>query len=235
MQDEITKHTKQIYKTARDPKHSIGEKVKEIIIEICIIVFAVTLSIWFHNWSEHRHEQKEVAEFLRGLKDDLQKDVNLLEQNKNIIVGLDSNYRFLLTSLNYNGDSRKTDSLIKNHLYFSIPATHANIGRYEGFKSSGKIGTIENDRLKENILVFYQQTIPDLVYAETYVNTLQLKILDFRIDKSEKTSLKNLLLSEKAQSLLGLAVHNFEVNIQEYEKALRQVNKIINEISEVKQ
>lgn len=231
MQDEITKHTKKIYKTASDPRHSAGEKIKDIIIEICIIVFAVTLSIWFHNWSEHRHEQKEVAEFLKGLKDDLRKDANLLEQNKNIMVGLDSNYRFLLTPLNYSGDSRNTDSLIKNHLYFAIPATHANIGRYEGFKSSGKIGTIENDSLKENILVFYQQTIPDLVYAETYINNLQLKILDFRIDKNEKTSLRDLMLSEKAQSLLELAVHNFEVNIQEYEKALRQVNKIIAEIS----
>lgn len=232
MEDELTKHTKKIYKTVKDPGHSLGEKVKEVMIEICIIVFAVTLSIWFHSWSEHRHEQKEVFEFLKGLKDDLNKDVNLLEQNKNIIVGLDSNYRFLLNSSNFNGDSRTTDSLIQNHFYFSIPATHANIGRYEGFKSSGKMGTIENDSLKEDILVFYQQTIPDLVYAENYVNSLQLKILDFRVDKGENISLKGLILSEKARSLLELAVHNFEVNIREYEKALKQVRQIIHEINE---
>jgi Family of unknown function (DUF6090) len=231
MQDEVAKHTKKIYDTVRKPGHSIAEKVKEIIIEIFIIVFAVTLSIWFHNWSDHRNGQKEVLEFLRGLKDDLSKDISLLEQNRNIIVGLDSNYRFLQSASNYNGDSRYTDSLIKNHLYFAIPSTHANIGRYEGFKTSGKIGTIENDSLKENILVFYQQTIPDLVYAENYINSLQLKILDFRLDKSEKISLKDLMISEKAQSLLGLAVHNFQVNIQEYDKALKQVNQIISQIN----
>ncbi|HEX7458437.1 MAG TPA: hypothetical protein VF301_08385 [Ginsengibacter sp.] len=38
MQDEVTKHTKKIYDTVKNPKHTFGEKVKEIIIEIFIIV-----------------------------------------------------------------------------------------------------------------------------------------------------------------------------------------------------
>ena len=59
MQDEILKHTKKIYNEIKSQKHSFGEKAKEIIIEILIIVFAVTLSIWLHSWSEERHQQKE--------------------------------------------------------------------------------------------------------------------------------------------------------------------------------
>jgi len=59
------------------PQHSFWEKVKEVAIEIFIIVFAVTLSIWLHSWSDHRHEQKEVEEFLSGLKGDLAKDIAL--------------------------------------------------------------------------------------------------------------------------------------------------------------
>ena len=98
--DEVTKHTKKIYDTLKNKKYTLGEKVKETIIEILIIVFAVTLSIWLHSWSEHRHEQKEVREFLRGLKDDLTKDIQLLNENKTVINQLDSNFGFLLHVVN---------------------------------------------------------------------------------------------------------------------------------------
>jgi len=30
MQEEISKHSRKIYKTVKDPKHTFGEKVKEI-------------------------------------------------------------------------------------------------------------------------------------------------------------------------------------------------------------
>jgi len=64
MQEEISKHTKKIYNTMKNPKHTFTEKIKEVLIEIFIIVFAVTLSIWLHSWSEHNHQQKEVTAFL---------------------------------------------------------------------------------------------------------------------------------------------------------------------------
>ena len=34
MQEEISKHSKKIYKTVKNSEHTLGEKVKEIIIEI---------------------------------------------------------------------------------------------------------------------------------------------------------------------------------------------------------
>jgi len=46
MQEEVAKHTEKIYKTIKSREHSLAEKFKEIVIEILIIVFAVTLSIW---------------------------------------------------------------------------------------------------------------------------------------------------------------------------------------------
>ena len=85
MQDEVLKHTKKIYKVAKNPKHTLGEKVKEILVEIFIIVFAVTLSIWLHSWSEERHQQKDAQIFLTGLKDDLKNDISNLEQTKSAL------------------------------------------------------------------------------------------------------------------------------------------------------
>lgn len=230
MQEEITKHGKKIYKTARNSNHSLGEKVKEIIIEIFIIVFAVTLSISLHTWSEHRHEQKEVREFLSGLKNDLDKDIKLLEKHKQIITTLNANYHSLLSLAANRSATKPVDSVPARYFNFEIPVTQPNLGRYEGFKSSGKIGSVENRGLKENILVYYQQTMPDLAYGENYVNSLQLKIMDLVIDRDDKMPVIDLINTRKMQSLLLLGINNFEVNLKAYDEALEQVKKIIAEI-----
>lgn len=235
MQHEVAKHTKKIYSVWKNPKHTVTEKIKEIIIEIFIIVFAVTLSIWFHSWSDHRHEQEEVSKFLRGLKSDIKEDIKQLEENKNVIARLDSSYHFLF-SLRRNQPPDKTlsDSIIYHNLYFNLRVTRPNIGRYEGFKSSRKIGTIENDSLKEKILVFYEQTIPELVYSENFVNGVQTKILDLQVDKGDETSIKDFATSTKIKSLLNVTIQNFENNIQGrngYNDVIKQAKWIIAEIN----
>ncbi len=230
MQEEITKHGRKIYKTAKNNNHSLGEKLKEIIIEVLIIVFAVTLSISLHSWAEHRHEQKEVREFLSGLKNDLGKDIKLIEQHKNIIAGLNANYHFLSSLANNRSVNNPADTIPARYFSFEIPVTQPNIGRYEGFKSSGKIGSIEARGLKESILVYYQQTMPDLVYGENYVNTVQLKIMDLFVDRNDKMPVIDFIRTRKMQSLLLLCINNFEVNLKAYDRALEQVKKIITEI-----
>src|ERR1700733_11208973 len=82
MQDEVLKHMEKIYKTVKSSQHSFGEKGKEISIEIFIIVFAVTLSIWLHSWSEHRNQQAEVRDFFIDLKGDLTKDIKSITEKK---------------------------------------------------------------------------------------------------------------------------------------------------------
>ena len=211
----------------KNSKLGWGEKIKDIFVEIFIIVFAVTLSIWFHSWSEHRHEQKEVKEFLRGLSNDLADDIKQLTANKNVIAHLESNYRNIL--LSEKSHESGVDSLIV-HFEVDLRVTRPNIGRYEGFKSSGKIGTIENDSLKEIILVFYEQTIKELVYGEDFVNDLQVKIQELSFENSDKPSPKRFMAMPKVNSLMWLEANNFKVNMREYDKAAHDAQKIIEEI-----
>ena len=77
-----------------DKRHSFSEKVKEITFEILIIVFAVTLSIKLHEWSEHRHQQQEVKEFLSDLHEDLKEDIESLKATKSQLIETvkDKNY-----------------------------------------------------------------------------------------------------------------------------------------------
>ncbi len=227
MQDELVKHTKNIYNEIKNPGHSFMEKVKDVIMEILIIVFAVTLSIWLHNWSDHRREQREAAEFLQGIKADLRQDIRQVEVNKSLALRVDSNF----TRLNVMNATGEIDTakphVVGNLLQFDMTATHPNIGRYEGFKSSGKIGTIENDSLKQAILVYYQQNMPGLADVEGLVNSLQLKIIDAVTERPDGMSSTTLAKSLKMRALSQFLTENLEGEVKTYVDAQAQAKKII--------
>jgi len=227
MQEEVAKHTKKIYRTMKSSEHSVWEKVKEIAIEVFIIVFAVTLSIWLHSWSDHRHEQKEAAEFLKGLKDDLGKDIVLLEANRKTFIQLDSNFN-LIAALD---DSKAIDTTSGRRLYdlfdFEERVTHPNIGRYEGFKSSGKIGTIENDSLKQLILIYYQQTMTGVQDDESFVNAFETKMLDIMVDRDYSSTLRDLAKNFKMRASLEIVDLNLKGAINAYDSAIQQAKRII--------
>jgi hypothetical protein len=225
MQDELTKHGLKIYKTMADRKHTLSEKLREILIEIFIIVFAVTLSIYLHSWSEHRHEQKEVKEFLRGLKIDLTEDIRLLRHSRTNIAEVDSNFSIALTLKK----GQEPDSIVHHYFKYLEMLTHVNNARYEGFKSSGKIGNIANDSLRENILVYYQQTIPELGRNEEFANMLQQKLLDFEIEKSN-ISINDWLANPKTKSFLELSTNNLGNSLDSYDLAIRQAQHLITQI-----
>ena len=227
MQEEVAKHTEKIYKTIKNKEHSAGEKIKEIAIEIGIIVFAVTLSIWLHGWSDHRQEQKETKEFLLGLKSDLTRDIRGIDEDKAAFIQVDSDFQFLRAVTNDHRVDTASSYLITHHLVFSLIETHANIGRYEGFKSSGKLGNIEDDSLKQAILEYYQQTIPGLTDEEGVANSFQEKMMDMEVNKDEKEAFKDLAKSFKMRALLQFATHNIEGVIRYCDSTTLQAKKII--------
>ena len=225
MQDEIAKHGKKIYSTVKS-HNSFNEKLKEVIIEIFIIVFAVTLSIWLHSWSEHTHEQHEAEKFLIELKSDIERDIQLLEQNKQLSARLDSNYKFVLNL----GTAPMSDTVLGAYTDMYTFSTNFNTGRYEGFKSGGKIGTIENDSLKNNILVYYQQTIPNLIAQANFLNNEQMKILNAGQDAMDKFSLYQFLTTKKTHSLYYFLEYNFRSSTADYTNTILQANTIIKQI-----
>lgn len=226
MQEEVAKHTKKLYQAVTKPGHTALEKLKEVAIEIFIIVFAVSLSIWLHSWSDHRHEQREVREFLKGLREDLTKDAGMLKKKRATVAHLDSGYHYLSVLPNTPAADTISDNKISGYLDVNISVLRPAIGRYEGFKSSGKMETIEDDSLKQSMLKYYQQRIPDIIYGENFVNSIQLKLLDLEMDN--KMPLREFIKTNKVQSLLSLSHQNFDNNIREYSELLQEVATIIN-------
>ena len=94
-QDEVVKHTRKIYKVWNSKEHTPWQKAKEFMLEILIIVFAVTLSIWVHDKSELAHQRKDVKEFLLGLKKDLEGDINEMKEDKKSYNLTHSAFRYI--------------------------------------------------------------------------------------------------------------------------------------------
>ena len=185
MQEEITKHSEKIYKTVKNSEHTLGEKVKEIIIEICIIVFAVTLSIGLHSWSEHRHQQEEVSVFLANLKNDLKIDIQNIDNEKKAYQKSNIAYEKILALT-----PLQLDSIYKSKNKVNFPIhSHGhtmNIGNYEGFKSSGKIGYIEDEKLKQKMLTYYQIFVPAQDEVDKMYNDFLFKCFDKMIENADK-------------------------------------------------
>lgn len=228
MQDEITKHTRKIHATAKNPNHTFKEKAKEIVIEIFIIVFAVTLSIWFHSWSEHKHQQKEVTEFLVDLKEDLKNDIDGISKSKEKSTSNLKDYKYALGLT-----QAQIDSLKSSHgtigFNSTISTTKINNGNYEGFKSSGKIGYIENKQLKRLILKYYQEQTPGLLEIEKYSATTFDKVLAYVANNADKSIDEILILPQFKQQLKFHTDQTIGL-IDGYTLTIKDANDIIKEI-----
>ena len=228
MQDEITKHSKKIYETAKNPGQTLGDKVKDIIIEIFIIVFAVSLSIWLHSWSEHKEHQREVSEFLLDMKEDLNSDINNNQAAKDALTKTISNLTFL-ESLT----ESKVDSLIKTKSPFgfssSIGTTKLSTANYEGFKSSGKIGYIDNKDLKKHILKYYQEALPNILEVEKINAAQVIKISDFWAENAEQ-DIRKIVLSPKFKTMLESFRSTSKSSLGLYQDAIGQAAQINSEI-----
>ena len=232
MQDEVIKHTKKAIEKMKDKEHSFWDKLKEVSIEILIIVFAVTLSIWLHTWSEQQKQRNEAKEFLSDLKEDLNNDIDSL---KNDQIQLNKNRKSIANVLMMT-DS-KLDSIIKNKSSFgfqsAIGTTKISDGDYEGFKSSGKIGFIENKQLKKYILNYYQDAIPDLIEAQKINDSMIIKISDYWADHADE-DIKQIILSQRLKYRISMYLNTSEGTLELYHNAIKTAQKIITEINKQK-
>jgi hypothetical protein len=211
----------------KNQNHSFWEKTKEIFIEVLIIVFAVTISIWLHGWDEHRQEQKEVKEFLNDLKDDLQQDIQSITATKDSVTKKNKDYYNFIEISNHLKDTANKKKLSYS-FSTGIITTKISDGDYEGFKSSGKIGYIENKELKKAILKYYQETTPSILELEKANTTQILKIIDYVIENNNEGI--SLFKDVKLKLMLSFYLQESESIKNQYIDAIQQAKKIINEI-----
>jgi len=234
-EDEIAKHSRKIYKTWFNKELTIWHKISEFLIEITIIVFAVSISIWFHNMSEHKHQQEEVKQFLTGLKSDLEQDIKEMTNDKESYQKQSAIFTYLGRLKKNQIPNRDTLNANGNWL-FNTTALNQNDGRFQGFKSSGKIGTIENDSLQNNIMDLYEENIPALLHStDSYirVKTMFFDLLNKntkRLTDSTDNMIETMITDEAFNLCRSLGspvqvLERYDQCIQLMERIIAQIDK----------
>jgi hypothetical protein len=160
-EDEIRKHAKAAYGTLVDKEKDWRHKLKDILLEIAIIVFAVTISIWLHNWSEAIKDRHAEKEFLTGLKDDIKADLSEMQSDRKFAGKSYCGIRYF--EMVGRGQELNKDSLNKYiWIFFSQIQMNPRIGRYEALKSSGKLDIIANKKLQYDIINLYEKDFPQI-------------------------------------------------------------------------
>jgi hypothetical protein len=232
-EDEIVKHTKKVYSIWFSKEHNLLHKISEFLLEIIIIVFAVSISIWFHNRSEHAHQQTEVKQFLQGLKSDLNHDIGEIGSDRQSYVNQGIIFTYI-TKLGMKANPDQ-DTITKYQRYlFNTTELDPNDGRFQGFKSSGKIGNIENDSLQNDIMDLYEEDIPSLLSSSRMYISIKLKLLDFYFKNQKRltdstTNFLVLFKVDEARNLSGALGSTSEV-VDRYDQCIQLMNKIIGEI-----
>ena len=210
---------------------SFWHKTKEIAIEIGIIVFAVSLSIWLHGLSERNHDRHDAKLFLEGLKADLQHDI----REMHIDLGA---YRLVAGGVAYfkkvaYGEPLNIDSLnAYKSIFVNTTIFNPNESRFEGLKATGRLSIIENKKLLENILYFYQEDVPTLFLLNTSFTNYKVNhlfvLLDekLKVAKDESGNWEEVLHQPEFQNALRRINYTNEI-IRQYERTIKMAGEII--------
>lgn len=230
--DLVAKHGKKALGIAEhhEPAKGWRHRLPEILLEIGIIIFAVTVSIQLHAWHEHSVERTEERKFLTGLRADLASDLTELRHDSLTYARVLRGYRY------FQGISDRTLNVDSVHHYqwtlFNTTTLLPNTSRFEGLKSAGKLGIIENDELLNDILDNYQERIPSLVsetkaFSDYKARTI-LSYLDEHLDRSGNNFLA-VMQADRMYNYLNKEPAIRDI-MQRYHDVLQHTRKLIREI-----
>lgn len=231
--DLIKKHGKKILGMEEHGNHKLTfrERIPDILLEICIIVFAISLSIWLHNWQEHTARQKKEHHFLTGLRQDLQDDLKELRNDFLAYVQLLEGYHYY-RSLTPATAQKDRINKYRWTLYYSTNL-YPKTARFDGLKFSGNLDIVEGEALQEAIVHYYQELLPSLTRATqafTDYKTANIRrFLDENL-RAGDTNFLALLQSDQMRNYLSKDPDVLLI-LQRYHAMMRQNRQLVNQIN----
>lgn len=231
MEHELRRHIHNILKETMNIKRPFWKRVGDILFEGIIIVFAVSFAVFMERQREHSHDMKEAKAFIVGLKTDLENDIKEMQGD---IWGYETATKWLHYFISEKDLNKDT---VNKYSWVLINKTHLliNQGRYEGFKASGKINTVENELLRNKILDLYEERIVGLTNTtkeHLLLKDEMLKVL-YRKRLNKGTPKDNLLNIIKDQELRNyfFALTNTADILSKYRLAIKESKEIIHLIN----
>jgi hypothetical protein len=232
---EVVKHVKHAVDVARSTR-PWAKKVQEILLEIVIIVFAVSLSIWLHNWSESRKDREEERDFMTGLRKDLQSDIEEMKADAavyaNVLAGM-YYYQRVGKGEPINNDSVK----MYQPILFSTMQIDPRVSRFEALRGSGRLGIVRDKELLVHVTDLYTKDFIQLRRLNDFMNSLRSeKLLPFfaahvQVDQAGTgaANMQDILRLSETRVLISL-LSNASGCITDFNYVIQKSNLIINEI-----
>ena len=167
-EEKIIKHTGDAARALLKKDHSWRKKIQEFFFEILIIVIAVSITLWFHNWNDSLHEKHLAKDFLTGIRGDLKITADKLEVDLAAFQHTLNYYDTIWKQINENRvDKLFMDSAsgnLTNMVGFAFDDS-----RFESFKSSGNLRLIENQALMQDLTRMFTVTLPDRTASDRII------------------------------------------------------------------
>ena len=167
-EEKIIKHTGEAARALMKKDTSWKKKIQEFFFEIFIIVIAVSITLWFHNWNDHLHEQRLAKEFLTGIRQDLKITADRLEENRVVFQHTLDYYDTIWVQIKENRVDRRFMDSASGNLTNMLGFVFDN-SRFESFKSSGNLRLIENQSLMQDITRMFTVTLPDRMSSDRMI------------------------------------------------------------------
>ncbi|WP_143305230.1 hypothetical protein [Chitinophaga vietnamensis] len=159
-EEKIIKHTGNAAKVLLRKNTPWKKKLEELFFEILIIVIAVSITLWFHNWNEHLHEKKLAKDFLTGISEDLKITATTIDKGNIHFQQTLDYYDTLWTQIVENRlNPAFADSASGNLV--NMASFVFDGSRFESFKSSGNLRLIEDKTLLQHITKMYTVALPN--------------------------------------------------------------------------
>jgi hypothetical protein len=114
-----------------------------------------------------------------------------------------------------------------------------NTGRFEGFKASGKLGTIEDQDLQNAILDIYQETIPYVLEITAYQHEVKGDLVRYILANGKKNKdgnnldLDMLLSSENARLSAIILMKTDAGLVSIYDSLTAKSTRVVKRIDEI--
>lgn len=203
-----------------------NRRYSDILINIFSVTFGVLLAAYINFLVEKKKETHEVNIFLSGLYEDLRSDLEELQSDMNSFQENEAAFYYFYR-IN-SAEQLEKDSVNKyRNFIFNYVLFYPNSGRFDGFKSSGKLYYIENEVLRNEILDLYQETLPVLIGSTNYYNTQQERLRLYIEEVDNEKNRYDLLISPKGKIILMKCISLHSVIISMYKNSISKTEKIL--------
>ena len=234
-EEKIREHALSALQALTDKKKGWKEKLKDFFWEMLIIILAVNITLWFHNWSEKRHERELEKNFLIGIRGDLDQVKHDLETNLLYTQPILDYYDSVWVQINGHRIDKAFVDTNSNNLMNTFEFEYNN-SRYESFKSSGYLRLIENDSLSLDITTLYTVWLPEQVSLDkTVFNERRQQYVTYIGSKAQMDSSGKIIISD----MLNSPDVKFQIKWQSVmltskkwrrQFAIQEIGRVINEI-----